>query len=363
MRILVLGGSGNFGARIVRALAVDSSLELVAASRNGTRVPGAEDVPAVRLDMHAEAFAEDLKLLAPGLVVHCVGPFQGQDYRVARAALAAGAHYIDLADGREFVAQFGATLDAAARSAGRVAISGASTLPALSSAVVDSLRTSMEELESIEVVIAPGQKAPRGAATLEAVFSYLGRAFAVWEEGQWRSSFGWMDLRRVELLFGRRWAAACDVPDLALFPKRYSPVQSVQFHAALEMGIQHFFLWGLAALRRVGIPVPMARWAPALDRHAGVFDRWAGEWGGMSVRVRGKVNGCAEDRTWQLVAPALNGPEIPTFAAVLLARRLAKGESITSGANACMGYLDLAAFREEFDKWGIRTSVEGGSGS
>ena len=63
-------------------------------------------------------------------------------------------------------------------SAGRVAISGASTLPALSSAVVEELREGMSSLESIEVTIAPGQRAPRGRATLEAVFSYLGRTFS-----------------------------------------------------------------------------------------------------------------------------------------------------------------------------------------
>jgi len=39
-------------------------------------------------------------------VIHCAGPFQSQDYRVALAAMAAGAHYLDLADGRQFVARF-----------------------------------------------------------------------------------------------------------------------------------------------------------------------------------------------------------------------------------------------------------------
>lgn len=361
MRIVVLGGAGNFGARIVRALAADASLELLAASRRGAAVPGAPAVRAIRLDMNAPNFAEDLQALAPGLVVHCIGPFQGQDYRVVQAALEAGAHYLDLADGRDFVANFGAALDPLALSVGRVAMSGASTLPALSSAVVDALAQGMTRLETIEVVIAPGQRAPRGVATLEAVFSYLGRPIAVWRQGAWRSVTGWMDLRRVPLDIGSRWAAACDVPDLALFPERYAPVGCVRFHAALEIGLQHFALWTLAGMRRIGLPVPVERWLPRFDRYAGAFDRWAGERGGMSVRVTGISDGESVERSWQLMVPALNGPEIPTLPAILLARRLAKAAPIEAGARACMGALTLADFRDEFDKWNIRTRVIDGA--
>jgi hypothetical protein len=357
MRVLVLGGAGNFGARIIRALAGDPLLELLAASRHGTKVPAAEAAVPLRLDMWAEDFGSRLVAAAPDIVVHCVGPYQGQDYRVARAVLQAGAHYVDLADGREFVVNFSGSLDAMARSAGRVAISGASTLPALSSAVVDELSRDMERIESLEIVIAPGQKAPRGAATLAAVFSYLGRAFPVWQDGRWQPVFGWMDLRRVPLDIGTRWAAACDVPDLALFPQRYTPVKSVRFHAALEVGIQHFLLWLLAGMRRFGLPIPMERWAPGLDRYAGWLDRWAGPWGGMFVCVQGSAGGRRIERIWQLTVPALNGPEIPTLPAILLVQRLARGEPLPAGASPCMGYLPLSAFSESFTRWGIRTRV------
>ena len=37
-------------------------------------------------------------------------------------------------------------------------------------------------------------------------------------------------------------------------------------------------------------------------------------------------------RTWQLTAPAMDGPEIPCMGAILLARRLARGEVFQSGA-------------------------------
>ena len=146
MRVIVLGGAGNFGARIVRALRGDPTIDLLIAGRRSIMVPGAEDVPCSVVDIGAPDFARQLRALSPDLVVHCVGPFQGQDYGVANAALAAGAHYLDLADGRQFIVEFAARINDRAVRAGRVAISGASTLPALSSAVVEELRVGLSSV-------------------------------------------------------------------------------------------------------------------------------------------------------------------------------------------------------------------------
>lgn len=360
MRIVVMGGAGNFGARIVRALRADPSIELLVAGRRLVSVPAAEDVPGVLVDIDEAGFGQELKALSPGLVIHCVGPFQGQDYRVANAALAAGAHYLDLADGRQFIAEFAGGMNDQAVRVGRVAIAGASTLPALSSAVVEELRVGLSSLESIEVVIAPGQRAPRGMATLEAVLSYLGRPFLVWRKGKWSRAWGWMELQQAQLDVGGRLAAACDVPDLELFPARYTGVQTVGFYAALEFGVQHLALWSLAALRRVGLPLPVSRWAVSLNRLAGMFDAAAGEKGGMRVSVVGdrRDGGGPVRRTWQLTAPAMDGPEIPCMAAILLARRLARGEVFESGASPCMGFLTLSEFAPEFARWKITARTE-----
>lgn len=138
-RILVVGGYGNFGARISRRIAAWRDVELIVAGRDGARAAAfaAETTgPAIRrciaLDLDAADLAHALAAQAPNLVIHTAGPFQHQDYRVAQAALACGAHYVDLADGREFVAGFAAAIDAAALTADRLAVTGASSVPGLS---------------------------------------------------------------------------------------------------------------------------------------------------------------------------------------------------------------------------------------
>jgi hypothetical protein len=216
----------------------------------------------------------------------------------------------------------------------------------------------MARLETIDIVIAPGQRAPRGPATVAAVLGYAGQPFAMWQEGAWRIVHGWQNLEQVQFSFGRRCAAACDVPDLQLLPLRYPTVRSVSFRAALEFSLQHRILWLIAAIRRAGVALPVARWGMAFDRAARWLDRFGGETGGMRVRLRGRDrNERPLVLTWELVARGNHGPEIPAMAAALLALRLAQGRPPLVGAQVCMGILDLADFESEFNRWSITTSV------
>lgn len=360
MRVIVIGGLGNFGARICRRLALEPGLELVATGRkpvSGAAFFGATSaITTAALDIDSADLQTRLAQLQPGLVIHCAGPYQGQDYRVALAACAVGAHYLDLSDGRDFVADFSAAVDSAAQAAGVLAVTGASSLPGLSSAVVDHLSAGWARLDSVQTAIAPGQQAPRGEATIKAVFGYAGQGFARWQAGRWATVYGWQDLRRFTFAeLGQRWGAACDVPDLALFPARYPGVQDVSFHAALELRIQHLGLWLVAALRRLGLALPVARHAARLNRLANVMlDRFGSDLGGMRVRLTGQhANGQPTDHTWHLTAPDGNGPEIPCMATVLLACKLARGQLKQTGALPCMGLLTLAEFEPEFERWGF----------
>jgi NAD(P)-dependent dehydrogenase (short-subunit alcohol dehydrogenase family) len=359
MRVVVIGGYGNFGARVCRGLAA-SAMEVVAAGRN----PDEDEfdglpVKHARLDHSAPDFPAALKRLAPDLVIHCAGPFQSQNYGVARAALAAGSHYFDLADGRHFVARFAQSLQSAARSADRLAVSGASSVPALSSAVIESLRKRLPKIEEVQIAIAPGQRAPRGRATVAAVLSYAGRPFKWVSDGAWRDAWGWQELKRLRFYgLGPRWAAACDVPDLELIPRLYPGVRTVEFRAALELGIEQSALWLAAFARRHGVRLPLERWAGALGWIGSHMNAFGGQLAGMLVAVLGqRADGSRARAEWHLTADALHGPEIPCMPAILLARKLAAGGIAQRGAFACTGFLDLSEFESEFSRWRITTVV------
>lgn len=362
MKVLVLGAYGNFGARICRALAADPAIELLVAARDPERLgrlAAQHGALPVVLDTADAQLARRFAGLGAQLVIHTAGPFQGQEHAVARAAAAAGCHYIDLADGRRFVCDFESALHDAFMAAGRTAVTGASTVPALSSAVVDALLPRFGRLDAIDFCIAPAQRAPRGEATVAGVLSYCGAPVQVWKDGRWQALRGWADPQPVR--FARlktRRGALCDIPDLELFPARYPGVRDVMFRAALEVGASQAAFALLAALRPWGLPVAtpsMARW---LHRGGRVFDRLGTPDGGMVVRLRGVDPAGGPLRlAWHLTAPDHHGPEIPAMPAILLARRLARGEALPAGARPCMGMLRLDAFAPEFARWGMVTEL------
>jgi saccharopine dehydrogenase-like NADP-dependent oxidoreductase len=368
MRVLVLGGYGNFGARICRALVADASIELLVGGRDATRASAfaAElnrthggQACGVAVDWQSVHFSQALRGHGVELLIHTAGPFQGQNYAVAQACAQAAVHYIDLADGRRFVCDFAQAMQVPFAAANRVAISGASTVPALSSAVVDFLCLGWQRIDAIDMCIAPAQTAPRGVATLEAVLSYCGVPVQVWRKGQWQSEIGWAHPQRVEFQrLKARLGAVCDIPDLELFPTHYEVQGRMVFRAALEVGLSQRAFAVLAWLRQRGWLKNPSSLAGLLNAGAKLFDPLGSALGGMVVRVAGlNADGARTKRAWHIAADNDHGPEIPCMAAILLARRLAAGEPMEVGARACMGLHALSEFTPEFAKWGMVTDV------
>ncbi len=315
------------------------------------------DASAVRIDIHASDLAQQLRDLNVGLVIHTAGPYQHQDYVVARAVAQAGAHYIDLADGRRFVCDFPAALDQQFRQAGKIGICGASTVPALSGAIVDKLTAGWQTITSITSCIAPAHTAPRGVATMAAVLDYCGAPIQVWQHGAWQTQYGWSAPQQVAFARLRaRAGALCDIPDLELFPARYPGVQTVMFRAALEIGFSQYVLAMLAWLRRRGLLRHPERLAGLLNGSADYLNWLGSSTGGMVLEVNGlDTTGGVAQRAWHITAPNDHGPEIPAMPAILLARRIASGQLTDVGAHTSMGWLTLADFAPEFAKWGMTT--------
>ncbi len=363
MKTIVLGGYGNFGARISRALANTPGIDLIIAGRSavkGQELAAECGASSAVLDIDDPHLAYQLGKLGAGLVIHTAGPFQSQSYGVAHAAATAGAHYIDLADGRRFVCDFPVAMDALFRQQGRSAFTGASTVPALSSAVVDHLTRGWRSIGEIDYCIGPAQTAPRGIATMAAVLDYCGAPIQVWQDGRWVTRYGWSDPARVEFARMRpRLGSLCDIPDLELFPAHYPGVQSVMFRAALELKVSQHGMAALAQLRRWGVIKQPARLAGFLNRAADGLDMFGSALGGMVVRVRGQDAGGAETAAaWHISADDDHGPEIPCMAAILLARRLATEGGAEAGAYTTTGQLALAEFEPEFRKWNMQTNTD-----
>jgi len=352
-RVLVLGGYGNFGSLIVRRLSGIEGIHVLVGGRDQKRASAlAREVggEAVCLDMNQPTLTGRLNELKVNLVISTAGPFQGQDYRVARAAIGARAHYIDLADARRFVCGID-ELDRAARSAGVLVCSGASSVPALSAAVVDQLRSRFQRLDSIHHGISSSAKIP-GIATLAAVLGYCGKPLRQWREGRWQAVHGWQGLsvHRFPKPLGRRWVAHCDVPDLELFPKRYPGVREVRFSAGLGLRLTQFGTWCLSWLVRARLLKNAADLSNGLHRLAVAMQPLGDGRSGMFVQLKGADEaGKALTLCWELIALDDHGPNIPCMAAVALARKLAAGRLGQRGAMPCIGLISVEDYLAELE--------------
>ncbi|MEW4447800.1 saccharopine dehydrogenase NADP-binding domain-containing protein [Qipengyuania sp. JC766] len=346
LRVAILGGYGNFGGYIARALASDPVIELVVCGRDGAKASSfASELRAANpargaVDDIAEPDAA-LAAIAPDLVIHAVGPFQGQDYTVARAAITCGAHYCDLADARSFVAGIG-ELDEEARQAGVFAIAGASSVPCLTAAYLDRAAETMT-IEDVDYGISAAQQTNRGLGTAAAILSYVGKPFTMLRDGAMRRVWGWQGIHsHAYPEIGRRWFGYCDIPDLDLFPQRYPELRSMRFAAGHEIAPLHWGTWLLSWGVRSGILPGLERWAGTLLRASFLFDPLGSDRSGFHLFVRGRdsVGRAVERRHW-LIARQGHGPNIPCMPAILIARKLAAGEDIAPGARPCLDLITL----------------------
>ena len=357
--VVVVGGAGTFGSRLVRGLLDGTGMRVVVAGRSLARAQAFADglaagglgtgglgagagarVTAARLDA-GTADAAALRALGAFAVVDAAGPFRPGRDGLARAAAAAGAHYLDLADGRAFVAGFAAGLDGAARAAGVVALTGASSTPALSCAVLDQLTAGWAAVETVETSILPGNRAPRGLAVMQSILSWVGQPVRVLLDGRWTARPGWGLTRREDLPgLGRRWSSLADTPDLDLVPARYRVTGSAVFRAGLELPLLHLGLLALSlpvrAARVCGLRLSLAPLAPALLRVAALLERAGTDRGGMAVEAAGR-DACGQPvrRRWTLVAVAGDGPVIPTLPALAVLRAMEAGAILAPGTRAC----------------------------
>jgi hypothetical protein len=351
-RVLLIGGYGTFGARIAERAAA-GGFELLVAGRDLAAAEafcaGRPGMRALRVD-RTKGLAAVLAEHRPFAVVDAAGPFQGSDYSVAQAAIAAGCHYLDIADGRDFVTGI-AALDAAAKRGGVCGISGASSLPALSEAAVRRLAEGMDAVRDVEIVLSASSRGTAGRAVTAAVLSYLGRPIRIWRGGRWVSGWGWQGLRRRDFACSgepplrRRLVALADVPDLELLPERLPGRPAVTFLAGTDLAFHNFGLWLLSWPVRWGLlrkPERLAGLLSALQHRMRGFGSLRSA---MQVRVWGLIGERRIERRWTLIAGKGEGPEIPSLAVPILLGKLAAG-AVPAGVGDAGPLLALQNFDE-----------------
>lgn len=367
-RIVLVGASGVFGRRLAGMIARWPDVALILAARNlaplevlAADLVGAGAVARIEVAALDRTRPAGLATLGAWVVVDAAGPFQGQDHAFPRAVLAVRAHYLDLADARDFVAGFEAALDAPARAAARWAITGASSTPALGHAALDRMTEGWTRVDRVEAAISPGARAPRGLSVVRAILAWAGGPVRLFVGGRWTTRPGWSAPRLTPFPgLGRRWTSLAETPDLDLLPARFHVRRDAVFRAGLELSVLHLGLWALSLPRRAGLTRTLEPLAVLLGAAAGLVAPLGSDRGGMVVSAEGiDADGAPRLARWGLWAEAGAGPHTPAAPAAAALRALLDGRLPgPPRAAPCVGLVDLESILHELRDLPIRARLE-----
>lgn len=349
-KVVVLGGYGSFGSLIADRL-VNTGTDVIIAGRNDRRGRAfATTIQArfVRCDASDEASLRET-VTGAFLVVNATGPYSASDYSIPKICIEEKCNYIDLADGREYVKNFH-TLDRLAKENSVFACTGASTTPAVTSALVDELLKEISKASEIKIAMSPGTKNPAGMATFESILSYVGKPIKIWKDGTWQEKRGWSDAEMVHFAkpIGRRRAQLCDIPDLDIFPQHYQ-ANTVIFKAGVELTILNIALEILGGMRKLIPQIALPKLTKFLIFGSNFFKPFGTSAGGLQIWV---TDSLGAQKSMAVVAPH-NGPRIPSSPAVLMAKKLLNSEIPAYGAFPCMGFINLNELTEYLSPFGI----------
>ena len=370
MRLLIVGGYGTFGGRIVELLENEPRLTLLVAgrsigraeryckSRTGAR---AQLVPAI-FDRDGELGAQ-FGSLRPDLVVDASGPFQAYGegcYRLIEACIAGRVPYLDLADGSDFVAGV-AAFDEQAKQASVFVLSGVSSFPVLTAAVVRRLSSGMARTDSIRGGIAPSPFAGVGENVIRAIASYAGQPVRLMRDGKPAEGRPLTEQMRYTIAPPGRMPvrntlfSLVDVPDLRALAALWPEAKTTWMGAGPVPEVLHRALIGLAWLVRIGLVRSLSPLAPLMHWASNRLV-WGEHRGGMFVAVEGVDKaGRPSKRSWHLLAEGNDGPLIPAMAVEAITRKALDGRKPAPGARAAVRDLELEDYEPLFASKTIHT--------
>ena len=361
-RILIVGASGSFGERIRRHIVQFSDadafagVELWLTSRNQESVQSMveetqkwvqnadKDIPihGVVLDI-TKNLNEKMRAIKPFAVLDLSGPFQFASYQLAEAALKVGAHILDLADARDYLMGYAPALDDLARKNGVMALSGASSTPALSYSVVQHMVSEWQAVHNIAIAIMPGGKSKVGAAVLKAVLSYCGRPVAIWRNGKLDTARGWKHDKSFTLPnLRKRRCSYVDTVDAELMGRDFKVKDSAGFYAGLESQLEQISIEAMSKItamvkKYLNVQLNLTRLEPILSLGRHLTHPFNSASGGMVVAVDGFDDaGKAIARQWSLVAHSDHGPSIPIMAMAAGLKKLLQTD--VTNPRACMAH-------------------------
>ena len=361
-RVVVFGGSGVFGKRVVREILrlCDAPVTVVARDRGrAEKTLAGLDLGRIALRPGDASYREFVRESIRGAraAVCCIGPFSRLDTTILDACIAERVHYVDIAENREYVGRVFALGDRI-KEAGIVALTGHSSLPGTSSLLAKVASQGMPQVDEVVVGLFLGNKNERGRGGIGALLHSLGEEFMGWEDGRDVPLVGWHMSRLFSFPepVGERELFISNIADYEQLP-RLLGARTARFFVGFESRVMNRLIHLAGRLKRIGLVPSGPRTASALVRFGGIFALTGYDGGAIQVSVLGKDSAEKQVRRTVTVMADREGQRIPAMPAALGACALARGEIDKPGVFLFGEWMDPGRYLADLESQGFRVLV------
>lgn len=397
--ILITGGYGNFGSKITKSLweyilnkNTDYQITIMGRSpiyykefvdKASESYPhlNSNKIKFCKGDV-TKNFKDILESEQPYLVIHSSGPFSEKDADLPLECANYGCHYLDLADNSKFIRKATETnINKLAQEKHLYIISGVSSVPGLSSAVVEEYCQQFKSIDSIEHSISTASDPLPGYSTLKNVLNLIGRPFSIKEKiGKEYidvQKYNWQGVKIFKYPeVGYRLLSLYDVPDIELFQEKYTSIKSIKFYSGLANPMFHLGLCFLSCLVRYNIlsndrVIALASFIQFFAKYANLFKTSKSA---FNMTISGEYYSDSKSdsvisnkKTFYLIADKGDGMYIPAIPAIVLSKhiidlddkegKLFSFDPFPFGAYPCLGLVKLSEILQEMHSLNIKNIV------
>jgi saccharopine dehydrogenase-like NADP-dependent oxidoreductase len=376
LTLIIIGGYGTFGARLVQLLKDNVLIRVYVAGRSLSKAKrfcdAQSDSQATLIPISFDRVGDSVPLLGKlqiDIVIDASGPFQYYEksptkdidaFTIVRACIELGINYLDLADSVSFVKGI-AQFDTAAKKAGVFCLSGVSSFPVLTAVVTKHLAGNLNSVNSITAGIAPSPYAGVGENVIKAIASYAGQPVRVKNNGEISYASGLTQSKRFTVASPGKIPlrniqfSLVDVPDLHLLAEKWPSAANVWMGAGTTPEILHKLLKALAWLVHLRLMPNLAFLAPMMHWVINHI-RWGEHRGGMFVEVVGTNDtGATKTIQWNLIAEGDHGPLIPCMAMLIMVTNVLNKKHPSSGARSAIDDVTIEDYEDLFKRFQIFT--------
>ena len=366
LTILLIGGYGTFGQRIVTRLASEADLHIIIAGRNIAKANtlcetfNSENITLSPLAFDRENPISPQVKQQPDIIIDASGPFQNYtNETVAEYCIANEITYFDLSDDRDFCAKI------MAKTSRAPLVTGLSTYPVLTAAAAKVSAVHFDKITKIEAGISPAPATDMGRSVVGAIAAKAGEPIVVMQDGNLATVAAMTQIKSLRLavpgatIIGEILFSRADTPETDALPRLFPNLTDIWCGAGPRPRWLHqMFIW-MAKLRALKLLPNLGRFTGLMHRVQNALPARDNR-GGMCVYIHGTDhNNAPLTRDWHLIAQGENGPYIPALPAVLLIQKILRGETLPAGPHYGRDLLTLSDFQQSFAELGISHGFRG----